>query len=171
MRITLWADVNKSLESVNVTNFFNAMDSAFSDRMSHEKAMERLSRISQGKREFPDFVGKFDRLLLEAGSDQWAEVSKIAQLRNALNEDMKDLLVAVVDKGRTYMEFCSQLHSLATKSESRKEERLERLSPWTPVYKDAGRNYSQLEPMDWEYAGAARQQLAVSQAAPVLDNN
>lgn len=138
VRMTLWADVNKSSASFNVSNFLDAMDSAFSNKMSREKAVEKLSRIRQGKREFSDFVGEFDRLLLEAGSDQWAEVSKIAQIRNALNDDMKDLLVSVVDEGRTYAEFCSQLHSIATKLESRKRERSGRPSPWTPVFRDTG---------------------------------
>lgn len=171
VRMTLWAETNRGTDHFTVEGFFNAMDSAFSDRMSREKAMERLGRIRQGKREFSDFIGEFDRLLLEAGSDGWAEISKIAQLRNALNDDMKDLSVSVVEEGRTYTDFCSRLHSLATKLEARKRERSgARSLSWAPVMREGNSHAYRREPMEWEYTNAAVKHQPNARASIVSGN-
>jgi hypothetical protein len=72
------------------------------------RATNRLLTLKQGSQNFASFFGKFERLLTDAGGDEWKPEVKIAFLSNTLNSSMSRILLAR-DTPHNYEEYVDLL--------------------------------------------------------------
>jgi hypothetical protein len=65
-RVYPWIEHTQRTNDFTVDALFRQMDIAFRDPHTQEKAMGKINKTKQGITSFGEFLGQFDRLLLEA---------------------------------------------------------------------------------------------------------
>jgi hypothetical protein len=96
--------------------FFDELQFAFQDAQLQQKALVRLNTLRQGRRDFREFLGEFEQLLLEAGGHQWDNNVKRGYLDAAINQDMRKALISI-DKKAEFTAYCRQLQEIAIRIE------------------------------------------------------
>lgn len=112
-RVHPWIEVyQREPTKFIVTEFLKQMDLAFLDTEMQEKALAKLNNLRQGNRSFDDLLTELDRLLLEAGGHGWEDRVKKAFIKAALNQSLRERLIAVSEKP-VYEEYCHQVKEVA----------------------------------------------------------
>jgi hypothetical protein len=96
--------------------FFEEMRFPFKDPQLQQKALARLNTLRQGKRDFREFLGEFEQLLLEAGGHGWDDNVKRGFLDAAINQDMRKALISLERKTKLTT-YCRQLQEVAIRIE------------------------------------------------------
>jgi len=127
-----------------------------------QKALARLNTLRQGKRDFREFLGEFEQLLLEAGGHGWDNNVKRGFLDAAINQDMRKALISVERKTESTA-YCRQLQEVAIRIEefnridnARVSRRARPAIPPTrpPAFTPQKAMSPGPDPMDWAPAGA-----------------
>lgn len=95
-----------------IEEFFLQMRFFFADAHRRVKANERLHHLYQGKKEFNEYLGEFEQLLLEAGGSTWEDVIKCGFLTNGLNLEMRQAIVSL-QPADNFVHYCQQLQKIA----------------------------------------------------------
>ena len=95
--------------------FFEEMRFAFKDPQLQQKALARLNTLRQGKRDFREFLGEFEQLLLEAGGHGWDDNVKRGFLDVAINQDMRKALISL-ERKTELTAYCRQLQEVAIRT-------------------------------------------------------
>jgi len=142
--------------------FFEEMRFAFKDPQLQQKALARLNTLRQGKRDFREFLGEFEQLLLEAGGHGWDNNVKRGFLDAAINQDMRKALISV-ERKTELTAYCRQLQEVAIRIEefnrienTRVSRRARPAIPPTrpPAFTPQKAMSPGPDPMDWASAGA-----------------
>ena len=158
-----WANEGTERGTASGYDFLSYLASIYSDPNKEARALESLYSMRQGDREtFANFLPKFETTLSNAGGSEFSEKQKINYLRNALNREMRQLLISETGTGVTYPAFVSRLHQIgsnlaAFKAQSGAPAR-------TGLYHrqdSAGAGQ-----MEWEATGPARTNQTTTTGAP-----
>jgi Retrotransposon gag protein len=170
-RLHPWMEVHGNGEALAeeiIERFFQQMRFHFADIHRKVKANERLHYLRQGNREFNEYLGEFEQVLLEAGGDSWGDDVKCGFLTNGLNMEMRQALVSL-QPAEQYVEYCRQLQKIADRlatlqriqrgrkgtkgRQSATQPRYPTASPTPPnIASSPGQNNA--DAMDWAPAGA-----------------
>ena len=119
-RVHPWMQIyGKDRHNVNegtLDLLFEEMRFAFKDAQLQEKALARLNTLRQGRRDFREFLGEFEQLLLEAGGHKWDDNVKRGYIEAGINQDMRRALISV-DKKTELTAYCRQLQEIALRIE------------------------------------------------------
>jgi hypothetical protein len=107
-RIYPWVSTYKNTDRFTIENYYRQLEIAFEDTALKDKALNRLNTLRQGNRPFGELLVELDRLLLEAGGHIWADDVKKEYLRAAINQTLRNRLVAIEEKP-TYEAYCLQM--------------------------------------------------------------
>lgn len=103
------------------TDFLQYLTATYEDPNVAQHALNNLSNMAQGRNEsFAAFYPRFERQLADAGGASWPDAVRINYLRKALNSEMKDLLVPMLNLPEDYAGFVRELYSLGTNIDLRK---------------------------------------------------
>ena len=72
----------------NVMLFLEHLDVSYGNPHEVQQALQKLNSLRQGTRSFITFLPEFERLLSEAGGDNWPEEVKIDRLCNAVSVEI-----------------------------------------------------------------------------------
>lgn len=78
-----------------------------------QEAKDKLLAIGQGTDSLPAYIAKFERLLYEAGGQDWPEATKISSFRKGLSEKLRLRLFQQLNLSRTYSGFVRVVQQLA----------------------------------------------------------
>ncbi len=92
--------------------FVAEMRKSFGDPDLQRRSLNRVNNIKQGKRNFDEFLGEFEEVLLNAGGFSWADEVKISLLDSALNRQLVQGMVGR-DPAKTYDSYCEQLRRVS----------------------------------------------------------
>ncbi|OJD09483.1 hypothetical protein ACJ73_10279 [Blastomyces percursus] len=110
----------------NLDNFYRHLQSSFEDKAIRQKALNKLTYMKQGKREFGDLLSEFEQTLLEGGVSTQADELKISWLRNTLTSDLRNATVSVSTQSG-YRHYCHELQQIAYRmSEDQKSDKRQR---------------------------------------------
>lgn len=163
-RIHPWMQIyGRDRGSVNegtLNLLFDEMRFAFKDAQLQQKAIARLNTLRQGKRDFREFLGEFEQLLLEAGGHGWDDDVKRGFLDAAINQDLRKALISV-DKKMELTAYCRQLQEVAIRIEefnridnARASRKARPAAPRPAVITPQTANSPGPDSMDWAPAGA-----------------
>lgn len=93
--------------------FFQHLNVLFENRQLVEQSNQELNRLRQGRTPFSEFSGEFERLLLLAGGQAWPDDVRIARLKSAINQDMRQALIGQ-PLPTLYSAFLEHLHHVAS---------------------------------------------------------
>lgn len=88
------------------------LERVFDDPTKRDTAAARLQGIRQGSDSLPVYLSKFERLLHEANANSWPDDSKVAILRNGVNDKLKAKLDVQLELPTKYEKFVKALHKL-----------------------------------------------------------
>lgn len=92
--------------------FYHHLNVLFENRQLVEQSNQELNRLRQGRTPFPEFAAEFERLLLLAGGQAWNDEVRIARLRSAINQEMRQAIIGQL-LPTTYSAFLEHLHRVA----------------------------------------------------------
>lgn len=107
-----WMRIHGNMHTVTtriLEAFFAHLNVLFEDHQLVEKANLELNRIRQRRAPFQDFISEFERLLLLAGGQSWADDVKISRLKTAINQEMRRAIVGNKMPNQ-YKAFYKRLH-------------------------------------------------------------
>jgi len=88
------------------------LERVFDNPTKRDTAVARLQGIRQGNDALPIYLSKFERLLHEANANTWPDDSKIAILRNGVNDKLKAKLDIQLELPTKYETFVKSLYKL-----------------------------------------------------------
>jgi hypothetical protein len=146
-RMEPWMEVMEEEERLNVNEFFKQLDAAFLDPNLVSKALTRLNKMKQGTRSFREFIGDFEKTMLQARQFGLPDMTRIGYLKGALSPALLRELIGVEEKPE-YDAYVSQLRRISDQMDEVKElenrrQKFRRVAG-TPA------PVSQPEPMDWQ---------------------
>jgi hypothetical protein len=90
-----------------------ALARVYDDPNRASRAAERLTKINQFSDEsFTAFLARFERILYEAGAQDWPDLARISALRNGLGPNLMkklDVQITVPDKYNDFVKVLNQL--------------------------------------------------------------
>jgi hypothetical protein len=113
---TYATDVTKVTEET-IEQFFSQMQFYFADGHIRSKAMQQLQQLRQYNKPFNEYLGEFERLVLEAGGATWQETMKSEMLLNGMNLELQRAL-ASLPPPNTFVEFTRQAQRTADRLEA-----------------------------------------------------
>ena len=123
-RVFPWMDfAMRTGTPLALPDFFQQMDSAFSDPLKVQKAIAKLNGqdgkldFSQKKMSFRAFHYEFEQALLEANGWEWDDAVKKGYLKRGLSRELQLALVSQPEPA-TYIEFVNQLRGTADRLEA-----------------------------------------------------
>ena len=137
-----------------VGNFIDQLRKAFQNPELERQAEEKLYNMRQGRATVIDYLADVDRTILEANALSYADSSKISCARRGLNQELKDVLVAVREP-TTYPEWCRDIIHIAQKASTNKAQKSSgRYGPATDFSSRRPQPPPEVPesttPMDWE---------------------
>ncbi|KAJ5571804.1 hypothetical protein N7535_005464 [Penicillium sp. DV-2018c] len=92
----------------SLEKFWKEMERAFGDADRKQRALVRLHRSKQGRKELREFLGEFDQGLAEAGALTWSDEQKKAMLEQAVNLEILVPLIGqpILGGEDTYENYC-----------------------------------------------------------------
>jgi hypothetical protein len=93
--------------------FYEHLNVLFGNRQLVEQSNQRLNRLRQGGTPFAEFAAEFESLLLLAGGQTWTDDVRIARLRSAINQEMRQAIIGQLLPA-TYNAFLEHLHRVAS---------------------------------------------------------
>jgi hypothetical protein len=99
-------------EEWDYQNILDQLERVYDNPTKRDTAASRLQGLRQGNDALPVFLAKFERLLHEANANSWPDDSKIAILRNGVNDKLKAKLDVQLELPGKYDKFVRSLHKL-----------------------------------------------------------
>jgi len=148
-RIYPWMSTYKETTSFQLDLFLQQLRTAFQDPAQQQKALRQLNTVKQGLTPLPEFLSEFDRLILEAGGQQWDDGVKKEYLNQALNYKLLEKIIGTEEKA-VYEDYCQQVRTI--------HDQMMRVKDRTKgSYSSAPRQPSpppQNDAMDWQPTGS-----------------
>lgn len=113
-RVFPWMSFASQQGSLTVDAFMDQLHTAFSDPRLKQKSLSQINRTKQGSRPFGEFIGEFDRLILEASGWGWEDDIKKGYLKAALSTKLITATVSIQERD-TYEGYCQQLRMISDK--------------------------------------------------------
>ena len=88
------------------------LDHAYGNPHAKEQAMTALQSMEQGKKPFVQYIGLFERRMIEAGGHTWEDTLKKSMLLRSLNLELRKAIVAVTLPDE-YQQFVSLLYHVS----------------------------------------------------------
>ena len=115
----------------SMEHFFKILDMAFGDPDREATAERKLENLKQANGEFSTYYAEFQRY---AADVKWNDVAKRTALHRVLNNELKDILVHVLDIPTDLVGYAGYLQRLDIKIRTREVEKKARpTSRFTPV--------------------------------------
>jgi len=161
---TINLELSKEFPSIDVIKAY--LDSIFADPERQRRAHDEWTRLRQGRSTFDAFYADFERLMVEAGGNAWAEDIKIRALQNAVSAELSQATLSV--------ETPSNLRDLV-RVYRRVWENLQRSKAPRFIYVDQGPpgQQQQVDPMDIDVPGSfpvARKPARQAPPGPLPDD-
>jgi hypothetical protein len=96
-----------------LAQFYEHLNILFGNRQLVEQSNQQLNQLRQGGTPFAEFAAEFERLLLLAGGQTWSDDVRIARLRSAINQEMRQAIIGQLLPA-TYNAFLEHLHRVAS---------------------------------------------------------
>jgi hypothetical protein len=101
-----------TVNDATLAELYRHLSLQFENRQLVEQSNQELNRLRQGRTPFPEFISEFERLLLLAGGQMWPDDVRIARLRSAINQEMRQAIIGQV-LPIEYEAFVEHLHRVA----------------------------------------------------------
>jgi hypothetical protein len=151
-RIFPWIDYAQKVgASLTIQGFLTQLDTAFSDPQKAQKAITKINKIRQGRRNFREFLHEFEQTLLEASGWGWDDVVRKGYLKVSINYKLRSLLVSQAEPP-TYTAYVDLLRLTSDNLEALEHSSWHSRPP----------SSTQPQPMDWQPTSAARTGVFVS---------
>lgn len=148
-RVFPWIEHAQRTNNLTVEALFHQMDIAFQDPRTQEKALATLNKTKQRTTPFGEFLGQFDRLLLEADGWGWPDNIKKGYLKAAISTTLLTAMVGTRE-AVSYEGYCDQLRMTSDQLDEVKEKKKlfvrtkDRVGPMTSPKGEVN------DVMDWE---------------------
>jgi hypothetical protein len=101
-----------TVNDTTLVELYRHLNLQFENRQLVEQSNQELNRLRQGRTPFPEFASEFERLLLLAGGQAWPDDVRIARLRSAINQEMRQAIIGQILPVE-YEAFVEHLHRVA----------------------------------------------------------